>query len=179
MNEKTAESIAHPIAFGTAGFVMFINWMVLGPPEGWWAWAEHLAADTSVLALMGVVGVATSCVRSGWWPLRQVRHGSVRQAAVIVRNQVDDTERPHRAAAQVVGFFAVAATFAVITEATDKPVLMLGSVLGAFVAGQVSVMMLLRPRALSAMRRALEQARLGLSDSERLALSEELGLEPE
>jgi hypothetical protein len=180
VNESTAESIAHPVAFGAAMLMMFINWMVLGPPDGSWAWVEHLIADLSVLALMGGVAVATSCVRSGWWPpLGEVRRGPVRMAAVVVRNQVDETERPHRAAGQVAGFLAAAAAFALTGEATDRPLLTLGVVLCSFVGAQVAVMMLLRPRAESSLRRALDVARVGLSESERLGLSEELGLEPE
>lgn len=178
MTKETAESIAHPIAFGTAMLVMFINWMVIGRSDGsWWMWFEHLAADLFVVALMVAVAESTSRVRSGWWSSLSRRPRSVSSAAQRVRVEVDEVERPHRAAAHVAGFFAAAGAFGVVGDETDRPLLMLGAVLGAFVIAQVVVMTLLRPRAESALRRALDTARAGLSPPEQSALCEELGLE--
>ncbi|MDP1824751.1 MAG: hypothetical protein Q8L48_15960 [Archangium sp.] len=94
MEESTVESVSRPVAFGTAMLMMFINWMVIGRPDGSaWVWVEHLAADFFVLALMGGV-VVTGRVRPGWWsllrgrrPARQVSRAaqSVRDAVHLVR----------------------------------------------------------------------------------------------
>jgi hypothetical protein len=181
VSEKLAESIAHPVAFGTAMLLMFINWMVLGPPDGAWAWVEHLGADLFVLALMAAVAESSSRVRSAWWSLLPLKGLSpaVGNAAERVRYDVNVVERSHRAAAHLCGFLSAALTFVLSVDPSFPPLLNLTLVLAAFAGSQLVVMRLLRPRTEWALQRVLEEARAGLSEAERVELSEELGLEPE